>query len=101
MAYYNVFSRGGKYNFFAFAEDKANWNKNIGIIKKVINDEAKSSNNDNKKLKNVMGNLGIGILRQGILNFTKKNKPKTIARKGFNRSLIDTGQLINSIDKKI
>lgn len=49
-----------------------------------------------------MGLLIKGQLQESILNFTTpRNAPSTIARKGFDRPLIDTGYMLQSVDYEV
>lgn len=45
--------------------------------------------------------MGIGIqaqLRQSINQWPADNAPRTVAKKGFNKGLIDTAQMLRSVD---
>jgi len=62
----------------------------------------KSTDYDTAKTLTYMGELIVGQLRQSIDDTnTPPNAPSTIARKGFNRPLIDTGFMYNSADYEV
>lgn len=98
VAYWNV--KGAKNiperNFFAHARDKLQ-----GLQKELIKEFVKKSVKADAK-DEFASRLGIGaanILRREIIDFsTPPNSPATIARKGRNDPLVDTGHLMNYIN---
>lgn len=57
---------------------------------------------DTAKVLGLMGTLIKGQLQDSIVNFTTpRNAPSTIARKGFDKPLIDTGHMLNSVDFEV
>jgi len=59
-------------------------------------------NYDVAKVLTAMGTLIRGQLQDSILNFTTpRNAPATVARKGFDRPLIDTSHMLNSADFEV
>lgn len=61
-----------------------------------------SNNYDMDRAMHLMGERIKGQLQQTIIEFkSPPNAPSTIARKGFNDPLIDTGHMLNSVDYEI
>jgi hypothetical protein len=61
-----------------------------------------TTNYDTDKTLNLMGEGIKGQLQQSIRDTnTPTLSPKTVARKGFSKPLIDTGHMINSVDWEI
>ncbi len=62
----------------------------------------KANNFDAAKTLDQVGAAIAGQLRQSIVDFTTPPlKPSTIKAKGFDKPLIDTGLMSNSIDHKV
>jgi hypothetical protein len=54
------------------------------------------------KVLGLMGQRIVGQLRQSIVDTNEPpNAPSTIARKGFNKPLVDTGHMLNSADFEV
>jgi len=69
---------------------KASWSTNVANVLAV-------NNYDIDKTWQLVGEKITGQLRDSIRDWTTPpNSPDTIARKGFNKPLIDTGQMLNS-----
>ena len=63
---------------------------------------AEVTNYNGEQVLGMMGEDIQGALKQSINNFTTPElAPRTIERKGFNKPLIDTGHMINSITYKV
>lgn len=69
---------------------KASWSTNVANVLAV-------NNYDIDKTWQLVGEKITGQLRDSIRDWTTPpNSPQTIERKGFNKPLIDTGQMLNS-----
>ena len=69
---------------------KASWSTNVANVLAV-------NNYDIDKTWQLVGEKITGQLRDSIRDWTTPpNSPDTIARKGFNKPLIDTGHMLNS-----
>lgn len=63
---------------------------------------AKSVDYDSAQTLNIMGEVIKGELRESITQFTTPAlKPSTIARKGFDKPLVDTGHMLASVDYEV
>lgn len=71
-------------------QKKASWSTNVANVLAV-------NNYDIDKTFNLVGEKIVGQLRDSIQGWTTPpNSPDTIARKGFNKPLIDTAHMLNS-----
>lgn len=76
--------------------------KHKGEWPKAIADLLKANEFDAVKALEVAGHAIAGQLRQSIRDTNDPPlKPATIARKGFDKPLIDTSHMINSVDSKV
>jgi hypothetical protein len=77
------------------ADKKGEWPKAIG-------DLLKANNYDAKITLDQTGQAIVGQLRQSIIDTNAPPlKPATVRRKGFEKPLIDTGHMIQSVDYEI
>lgn len=61
-----------------------------------------SSNYDAEKALGIVGAAIEGQLKQSIIDTNEPAlKPATVARKGFDKPLIDTSNMINSVDSEV
>lgn len=64
--------------------------------------QAKGTNYDGPRVLGLMGELIKGELQQSINDLTEPTlSPITVAQKGFDKPLIDTGQMLNSVTYKV
>lgn len=69
---------------------------------RVIIAALKTSDNDMSTALNIVGEHVRGQLQDAIRNFSGVPlKPKTVARKGFDKQLINTGHMLNSVGYEI
>jgi hypothetical protein len=62
----------------------------------------KNNGNDGKKALEIQGQIIEHELVESINEFTTPgNAPSTIRRKGFNKPLVDTGNMLNSVTSKV
>jgi len=77
------------------ANNKSKWGPNLGTA-------LKATNYDPMKSLDLLGEEIVGEIKQTINSVTSpKLAESTIARKGFEKPLIDTSTMINSVDKKV
>lgn len=77
------------------AEKKSGWGETFGNL-------MKASNMDSSKALNLMGEGIGGQLKQSINDLTQPPlAPSTIARKGSDKPLIDTGHMWNSVSHEV
>jgi hypothetical protein len=77
------------------AAKKGEWPSAMGT-------QLKANNYDVAKTLDVVGTAVAGQLRQSIVDTNSPpNAPSTIARKGFDKPLVDTGHMLNSVDYEI
>ena len=88
---------GGKWPFFSkMIEDKhGEWPAAIaGLVR--------STGYDVRKVLQLTGEGVAGQLRQQIVDtVTPPNAPSTVARKGFDKPLVDTAHMLNSVDYEV
>ena len=102
IAFWNEFGHGGKAPapprpFFRnmVAKESPNWPK-------MMADELKSSNFDGAHTLAYMGKEIEGSLKQSIMEFDSVPlAASTIKRKGFDKQLIDTGDMLNSTTYRV
>lgn len=76
---------------------------NIGFIRQFIEDGLSKKT----PIQNIMKDLGVELKNKMInrvihsSKYYQENAKTTIAKKGFNHPLIDTGDMLNSIDYKV
>ncbi len=99
VVYKNVYgdAKSPARNFFLLAGSKKYWDKNnFSFLTKYFNKTA-----DVEQTLRAWENLSKAVLRRAIRDFSKpKNSSKTVAIKGFNNPLIDTQQMLNSLEVK-
>ena len=79
----------------AVAKNKRNWPKEI-------KDKLVATNYDTAETLNYIGERIVGEVQESITSgHFVKLKPATIARKGFDTPLIDTGRMLQSVSKRI
>lgn len=72
-----------------------------GSWSKGMAETLKSTNYDAKKTLDIVGEVLVGQLKKEIIDMNfPPLKPETIRRKGFDKPLIDTSHMINSVDKE-
>lgn len=77
------------------AEESPHWGESMAAL-------AKSTNYDGPKVLDIMGQTIAGALEESIDDFMAPgNAESTIARKGFDKPLIDTGNMKRAIDWKV
>lgn len=68
----------------------------------MIADLAKKNNLDGKKTMGQIGEIIAGQVKESINNFSSPAlSPKTIKQKGFDKPLIDTGIMVDSVVSKV
>lgn len=69
---------------------------------KVIANLLKANNYDARKTLDQTGQVIVGQLKDSIINGAwVANAPSTVKQKGFNKPLIDTSHLLNSVDYEV
>lgn len=76
------------------ANNQADWGKALG-------DALVETKFSVKKSLNVMGRVMSDQMRDEIKRIGPENKPSTIRKKGFNRPLIDTGRMFQSVTHEV
>ena len=94
VAFWNEFGNGSAppRPFFRnmIAAESPTWGDKVAAL-------AKSTGNDGPKVLALMGEDIEGALKQSITDFTSPElAASTVARKGFDKPLIDTGHMLNS-----
>lgn len=87
----------GKWPFFStmIKEKQAEWGPAIANL-------LVANNYDALKVLQLTGEAVSGQLRQQIVDtISPPNAPSTIARKGFDKPLVDTGHMLNSVDYEV
>ena len=98
VAAYNEYGGSGPPRPFfrgMIAKKRGNWGKKLGEI-------LKQNHFDGKKSLALMGEGISGQLRESIQEFSDPaNAPSTVAQKGFDKPLVDTGHMLNSVDSEV
>lgn len=77
------------------ADNQASWGKGMAMA-------LKKSNYDAKQALEITGQVVAGQLKQSIIDLvTPPLSPATIARKGFDKPLIDTAHMLNSVSYNV
>lgn len=77
------------------ADKKSGWGETFGSL-------MKASNMDSSKALDLMGECIDGQLKQSINDLTQPPlAPSTIARKGFDKPLIQSGVMVNSVSHEV
>lgn len=77
------------------ADGKGHWGSDLGKL-------AVAANGDVAKALGQMGDVIKGDIQQTIRDFADPpNAPKTVARKGFNKPLVDTGHMLRSVGYEV
>jgi hypothetical protein len=77
------------------AKHKGEWGAQIGRI-------MATNNYNERQALTAMGQIIEGELRQSIVDLVDPPlSPKTVARKGFAKPLIDTGHMLNSVSSEV
>ncbi len=102
VAFWNEFGHGGKFpapprSFFRsmIATESPGWSVKMAKL-------AKATNFDGPRVLAMMGDDIKGSLQQSINDFVYPPlSPSTIAAKGFDKPLIDTSHMLNSVDYEV
>jgi len=98
VAFYNEFgtSRAPPRPFFRnMIHDKSpSWGRDMAKI-------AKAADFDTQKILTLMGQRIKDQLVKAIVDWPADNAPSTVARKGFNKGLIDTGVMQRAVDFEV
>ena len=81
-------------------QDKGNRQKIINILKLAIKSAIKGDG-ASRRIMQSLGRLVVDEIKVTIANYPGSNSPATVARKGFDRPLYDTGKMIESVRFKV